>query len=658
MLENPFEVTKAVDFSDEEIAKTWVNLPGGGFEILAPPTSPMPHFLIGGKGGGRTHLLRYYSFPLQCLRHRDSLFEGVLEEGYLGIYLRCSSLNALRFDGKGYDDDTWTAVFAYYLDIWLGRLVLDGFINLLAGLHCPLDRTLANRFVDEVKSLFTQIPATNGGDLGILEELAASLRELQRSVDSSINNAALTRTLELEITANPGSLVFGIPRIACSIFSELSKLRVAYLIDEFENLTGSQQKYVNTLIREKQLPSTFLIGSRLWGIRTHATLGGGEENKLGSEFEQTVLEDIYRKQNHDYTTFCTDIVRRRLDGFDRVSAKDPHEVFETAPETSIEERAREVLSKEGIELTPWMARLESKLVSVGVPEKEVRAITDSLAVPGDPIGEKFALLAYYRLWAKGENLNDAVMKAVGFASDRRNPDTKGYESYKHYRKDLFAQFLKDLGIPQEYCGFGCFIDMSGYLPRNLLIVLKRVTRWALFVGDRPFHGGNVSLRAQYQGVKEASEWFLSDATGLGQIGADSQRAVRRLGDFLAAHRFSDKPVEVECSQFEVNTQTLTPSALMCLKEAATHSLLLASSSGRKDRNTGAHHQKFQINPMLGPLFSLPLVRRGCLSLSPPEANAIFDRYTSDREFALVRDRRLSDLNAPFGQVSGQGKLHL
>lgn len=121
MSENPFEVTKAVDFTDEEIAATWVDLPGGGFKSLVDPRSPMPRFLVGGKGGGRTHLLRYFSYPLQCLRHTDDRIKGIQSDGYVGIYFRCGGLNSSRFAGKRQDEDTWATVFSYYTEVWFGQ---------------------------------------------------------------------------------------------------------------------------------------------------------------------------------------------------------------------------------------------------------------------------------------------------------------------------------------------------------------------------------------------------------------------------------------------------------------------------------------------------------------------------------------------------------
>src|SRR5208337_4833244 len=99
---NPFEVTKAADFNDEEIAGYFVDIPGpGGFGTLANPKSPMPMLIMGGKGSGKTHLMRYFSYPLQKLRHARDIVSGIQSDGYVGVYLRCGGLNAVRFKGKG-----------------------------------------------------------------------------------------------------------------------------------------------------------------------------------------------------------------------------------------------------------------------------------------------------------------------------------------------------------------------------------------------------------------------------------------------------------------------------------------------------------------------------------------------------------------------------
>ena len=133
-MEKPFDITKAVDFTDAQIADTWVDLRGNGFLDLVNPQSPMPLILLGGKGSGRTHLMRYCSYSLQKLRSRNrDLIEYIRSQKYLGIYMRCEGLNAGRFEGKGQSLEAWAALFTYYFDLWLGELAIltlrDAFVG-------------------------------------------------------------------------------------------------------------------------------------------------------------------------------------------------------------------------------------------------------------------------------------------------------------------------------------------------------------------------------------------------------------------------------------------------------------------------------------------------------------------------------------------------
>jgi hypothetical protein len=120
---NPFVVTRAVDFTDAQILGQWVDLPGvGGFRALARPASNMPMLILGGKGSGKTHLMRYLSTSVQLAGGRSA--EAIVADGFVGTYLLCGGINAARFAGKGFSADTWLPVFQYNFDLTLAELCL------------------------------------------------------------------------------------------------------------------------------------------------------------------------------------------------------------------------------------------------------------------------------------------------------------------------------------------------------------------------------------------------------------------------------------------------------------------------------------------------------------------------------------------------------
>ena len=191
---NPFQITKAVDFSDEEIVRTWVDLPHGGFSGLANPSSRMPLFLLGGKGSGRTHLMRYFSAVSQQIRNPASLPEALSQDGYIGVYVRCSGLNSGRFDGKGQTNEA-SGRCLRLLHRPLAGPAHPGTVADLLG-DTEDFRSAEERIAHGVLRLFDLPPVIDRPDV---TSVLAALHELQRELDIAINNAALTRELPVTI---------------------------------------------------------------------------------------------------------------------------------------------------------------------------------------------------------------------------------------------------------------------------------------------------------------------------------------------------------------------------------------------------------------------------------------------------------------------------
>ena len=175
---NPFTVTKASELTDQQILVLWVDYPEA-YGNLLKPTSRMPMFVLGAKGSGKTHLLRYSSVPLQALRAESTFSERIRTEGYVGVYERLGALNARRFAGKGQASELWEELYAYYIDLWLGQSALNVAGELLSDLTVLERETAEPELVANVLRLFdVSLPSeitTVGGLIDALVGLRSQL---------------------------------------------------------------------------------------------------------------------------------------------------------------------------------------------------------------------------------------------------------------------------------------------------------------------------------------------------------------------------------------------------------------------------------------------------------------------------------------------------
>ena len=666
--ENPLAITKAVDFTDSQINTMWVDWPAeGGFAELMNVRSPMARIISGGKGTGRTHVMRHFSAPVQAIRGDENPIMQVIQDGVLGIYVRCSGLNSSRFRGRGQNDETWQSVFSQYADVWLGQAALEAF-NKVTEASPPSESVQSAIAKDVMKLLNT---TREHSEVNSLVELRGELHDLQRSIDLAVNNAALNPDdpLGLAVQSTPGTLVFGIPRAIQRHYMPLRETICLYLIDEFENFDVPQQQYVNSLIRDKSPGTSFMIGVRTYGLRTLSTLGGGEDNKRGSEFDEIRPDRTYiGPEGNMFVDFCRKVVGRRLVEYGFMDDTDPEylqdrlgEFFEELPDDYEENQIRDRY-KGG--KPPYLSRLEDDLAQAGyadITAGEQRAIDfilEATRVPTRPLLEKINVFLIYRAWSKGEDLTQVARKLI---AERFSPDESGLVTpnstqqkvLNHYVTDMKAQLCNDRRSRQMYAGIEQFIMMSDGLPRNLLVILKNIYRWALFNGERPFRGQPISLESQRLGVYESAEWFFADAKPHGVAGEHVHAAISRLGDMFRRFRFSDKPVESSLASFSADLTRCSHHAREVIELAEQWALLVRVDEGQKQRNTQLMESKFHLNRLLSPRWDLPIARRGAVALRPDEVNAVFDPDHAEL-FLEVLNRRLERMNVPFGRHREEG----
>ena len=469
----------------------------------------------------------------------------------------------------------------------------------------------------------------------------------------------------MHIAITRGDLVFGIPRVMEASIPSLRGCLFLYLMDEFENLSEPQQKYVNTLLRDRKSPCSFKIGARMYGIRTFSTYSADEENKQGSEFEVLHLDAILRENKH-YEEFAKRLIAKRLAEFTRIQSpagalnanaasleqcfQEPEKSKLSASETAY------VIEKYRNRERPYFKSLRENLerglkskITPGLRKSDdIDKVVRFLQYPEYPLLEKANIFFFYQDWRSKHNLVDAARKiadeSTRYADGAKKP-ARYKEGLLHWKTDLLAQLYRDTDQSQRYLGLSTFIEISSGLPRNLLIILKHIFAWATFNGERPFQGDPISVRSQQAGVSEASEWFYQDAKMIGRDGQLVMDGINRLGTLFRGIRFSEKPSECSCSSFSIDVSKCSEIARRILDLAEKWSLLI-SVGGQADRNTDRIDRKYQLNPMLAPRWDLAIYRRGVLALTPEELNAAFDPHHAD-EFDKLAEARVARMRAPF-----------
>ena len=660
--DNPFSATRAADFTDEQIYEYWVDLSSGsGFWEMINPRMELPMIILGSKGSGKTHVMRYLSFALQRLRYADSSIDGIRTDGYVGIYMRCDGLNSARFRGKRQSDEMWADVFAYYIELWLGQMVVDACYEALKGTQVIVDQ--GGAIAAAVKDLF-DTPAKTFPES--VEDLGNHLRSLHGDLDAAINNCAITGTLDIRIRASSGKLVFGIPQVFAAHIPELRDTAFVYLIDEFENLTEQQQKLINTLIREKRNPSSFKIGARLYGLRTRSTFCADEEIKEGSEYERLPLDVRLRNRETEYRVFARRLVIRRLTKR-RMLSNPPEsddemkQFLESAfgradGDIVAKEETQFVIRKYSNKERPYFKTLRRALergrerdVVPGISSREdIDTVIKNLSCYEFPLLEKLNCFILYQDWNSKRNLLESSMAiqqdCQSYVSTRAT-GTQYHDKLLHWRADVLAQLRRECDQKQQYVGFDTLVDLSWGNPRHLLILLKHVLSWAAFKGEKPFGDKPISVGAQIEGVKEAADWFFRDAHIPGKDGKLVQDAINRLGTVFRSIRYSDKPSECSLSTFSCDPAAATDETQRLIALAEKWSLLVYVGV-QPDRNSERVDMKFQINRMLAPRWGISSSRRGALVISGEDLNAVFDPAFA-HEFDDRLKIRVGRMTAPF-----------
>lgn len=659
MIRNPFDINKAVDYNDEDLYKYWVNISlPTGFNAMIKPETLMPMIIVGSKGSGKTHVMKYYSYELQKIRLQQTegkdLKKGFEKEGFIGIYMRFSGMNANVFYGQGVSDETWLKYFAYYWELFIGETVLAKLLDMQDnGLLGEFDE---GAFVNALMGLFLSVDTKCNTILELIEYLS----KLQKMLQYEIHNFKTFGRKEpkVEVILRVSSLTYGIPNALKEFIPYFKDRHILYLFDEYENIDALQQQVIQTLLREKPTSCTIRIGTRPYGIRTLKTINGIEENIEGSEFEVLRLDDELRSTDR-YKEFMEDICISRLKGVDIILPKKKtlSDYIDNLPTEVLLDSAKR--RKSTYIVNKNLRNDLKKYKPQKLSDDEINVILELLTFPEDLVIERASIeLLYKKIKAKSANLEadarDIRKQAEAYYNKEYDKDNDIASRLSYYRRDIIDGIARSAHLPIPYYGFDTLVELSCGTPRTLLRLLKNAfSRQYFNTGEIPFIEDNtLSVESQQAGIEGAYAWFYEE-NRIPNDEAGVTDVVRKLGKFMQNVRFSDLPPQCSIDIFSVNEDDLSVEARKSLQTLLTYSYLVPHGKRRK-KNFDNKVSVYKLNSILIPQWELSLEKRGNVELNAEDAEMIFNPAKADEYEQYLKDK-LKTYNFPFSQCGNDGE---
>lgn len=636
---NPFGSIRAAEYSDEQINSLWVDFENDFTSSILDLSGATPKYLFGGKGSGKTHILRYYSYLVARQRESSKTGIEVLQKlGALTIFYRSNHFGSSKFDSL--PEEQRQLIFQSYIEFTLFEALIECLIDIKNT--TPNLRFNNNEFFSEIRKNINHDSLSN---INTLESLRDWIFERRILIDKSLNNYVFKKSLESFESLLLINNLFSFVKPALKIWSpSLNDFPLVFLIDEFENLGAPYQKVFNDFVRLANSAVSFRIATRPNGVRTTTINGVSERNLKGHEYLEVNLDDILMNKNTKI--FMNAFIINRLYNISSFAVKlNANQLFESLDTSDL---------------------LQDAIYSLNLPTEKIIKSTKENFLRSFPSNfYEYAEEIYSILCDDIEELILQKLNILRFCKERKNSvnffeiaqkireDSYLYKdkskrqinkystSFNHYKLDLFSQICMDArykaGTP--FAGFDTIVKISSGNPRNVLNILNKMHEILSFEGKSFFSQEFIDIETQTKAIKNAANYFAEEDSNYGSLSDKAKVAMKNFAAYLATARFALNIPESSPLAASFLPQDLTPQAKEVYDLAVEFSLIQEMVFPRSDRNSKQFHKLIKLNPMLSPLWNLPIGYRGDLTLNSEVLNAIFDPDNKTFEEHLNRVKR-------------------
>jgi hypothetical protein len=592
------------------------------------------HLIVGGRGSGKTALLRYLSYESQFSEtRREALPEEALDT--IGLYLKADTNYFSGFVGGGLDERKWQNIFEHALCIGLAEQLIDT----LKRLNCNHERQSFYGGLDSLKFNKALSGFSKKAIPDDIDEFYLWIKSQKQELSRWFKN------FDCEIHPELFSLHDFLSAIIDEYKSKLPYLKntvFAVFIDEYENLLDYQQRVLNTAIKSGEPPLIFHIAMKPNGMRHRLTIGTETIQDI-ADYRTLNLDDLLI---NDFDLFAAELFFFRLIKVGFSEFKFPVSKYSLQKETEISNRKTDIKYKLAV-------LAEVRRVLPGISNREIAA-----GILNDPILFKRCTdLLEESLKAKNSDLSssdffdndyaEASLVCVALLNQIKEPVDVLVE-FNNLRANAVSKFKEGDWIHHfllgtilliympfrqrpnpVYAGFDVFTKLSKTNIRHFLELCHQSIDAEEMTGD--YESFSVPFENQANAAFRVSFDMKEEVSGCGTNGNRLLSIVNFLGKLFRLSQARLSQSEPERTHFSIVNDQVGEDAQKVLDEAVKWSVLFQTPE-TKVKGTRYESSEYILNPIFAPFFGISFNKGRKLEIPYTQAEEIFtgevNQYTS------------------------------
>lgn len=607
------------------------------YHLLDLQIARKPRLIIGGRGCGKTMLLRYLSHQTMFSRSRATIPDDALL--HIGLYWRADTQFANAMVKREVPEDTWQAAFNHMAALVLGMEVLDSVRSI------ALSSSQLIKESDVERLDFTKIKAFDNFLPSLTWQLREDLEQRLWRFESWVNDV---RKVE-EPRFLPGRrFVLALIQTIQQQIPALSRTVFFVYLDEYENLCMYQQEIINTWLKHSEAPLIFNLAMKRNAFETRKTTGPESLSDI-HDFRTHDLE-LYFSEEEKFRLFAAEILflhlsragvantpmcvgdlRDPLRLEDRRKGTYKKQVLEAAeavfPDVSHAALAQSVFEDKALSQT-LQTRIRSAL-----KHRQSNVSWERFFRPSVPEASIVGPALLFR-----KNLDPA--KIAEEMDELERGKANRFTGPTNWIHNNFIGCLLQLYAPHSracpfYAGFRTFCELSRGSIRHFLELCDKSINRSL-AGGREL-GDVISADLQAEAARQASAAFLGEVKSFGPYGNQLHTFALRLGSLFALAHQRPTQSESEQSHFSIGggSSDLIFDDTRFLREATKWSVLFEHKVTKQKQEHLPETTEYVLNPIYSPYFHISYRKKRRLELRGEDIICLI-RGSYDEVSALLR----------------------